>query len=129
MVINRQVSRAMADQLDRVNTIENNPMQRLVDQLVAANKRIRELEEEVRKFRAGQQPVSDVPRDAVVYQGIPCYTLSQAARKVGVSYWKAYRIVAEGYWKHEINDSGHFMIHADQPLTIPPRKQKSRRKD
>jgi DNA-directed RNA polymerase specialized sigma24 family protein len=125
MVLSRKIAGAMADQLDRVNSRPPD----LLDQIVKLQEEVNRLKEELRRER--QRHSADLPRhdrDAIVYQGMPFFSLPQAAKKAGVSYWKAYRLVQANHWKHEINDSGKYLVYADQPLTIPPRKQKSRRK-
>lgn len=124
--INRKIAGAMSAQLDRVNEHANNPMQRLMDELIAIREENRRLKIELESFRSGRLDQAFDPA-VMVIGGQAFFTLVQAARKAGVSYWKAHRLVTSNTWKHEIRENGNYLIHADQPLTVPPRKQKSRR--
>jgi hypothetical protein len=121
MVLNRKIAGAMADQLDRVNSRPAD----LLDQIVKLQEEVKRLREELRRER---ERSTDQPRETMTYCGRPVLSLPKVAKKLGISYWKANRLAVADHWQHEINESGHYLIYADQELTVPPRKQKSRRK-
>jgi hypothetical protein len=128
-MITNKVASAMATQVDRVNRDPDY----LLELLEEAERKIQVLQ---RRLERAPSMIDDIPpvaehsiRDAVLYNGRPVLTVSQVAKKLGISYWKAYRIVQTGHWLYETNQSGHYMIYADQPLTIPPRKNKKSRRE
>lgn len=132
-MITNKIAASMANQLDRVNSKsrDNRDPDYLESLLEEAEQTIQTLKRRLERAegRTDQKPhvADNTPRDAVLYHGRPVLTVNQVAKKLGISYWKAYRVVQTGFWLYETNESGHYMIYADQPLTVPPRKNKSRR--
>lgn len=131
-MITKEVGRAMAAQLDRVNNSPDRLRER-IEELEQANE---SLVAEVLSLRAAleaaQLMIDDLadgkpaaqPPPGDTYQGRPVLSIKEAAKRAGVSYWIAFGYVQTGWWKAEQKPNKEWVVFSDKPLN----RKRSRRR-
>lgn len=150
-IVSRQVARAMASQLDRVNA---DPVERLKEKLMKGDhngqelakllngyqrevtdlqnilqQRDREVEalrgeiERLRQRLAASEDAGALSRAALTFHGQPVITVRDASARSGLSGATVTRYCQSGWWKaHQDPTSSRWFIDAEQPLTPKPKR-------
>ncbi|HEX2621830.1 MAG TPA: hypothetical protein VHL11_16850 [Phototrophicaceae bacterium] len=143
MVVTRQIGKAMANQVSRVNTDpdylleRNEELQREVDRQVEL---IRKLRGQLAKYAEHESTGEELRQRGYVetpkgrfLDGQRVYTVYEAAALCTprISHWIARRYVIDGYWiADKYPDNNQWLIYAEQAngfVKRPPKKPQRRR--
>ena len=122
MTITRQITRAMATQLDRVNSMSSaGKAERenhiLKQRLIRAEQEIRLLQEQLELARESALPSASRP----------VATMTEIARREGMHHSTVWRYINEGLWDGYQNRDGRWFIYLDQPFPRRPNRRNSRK--
>lgn len=133
----RQIARAMAEQVERVNTDPVRLLEiigELRQTIVKKDRAIEILQQQLEFVSDGEQlqqsgyyeyGKSEKKR---YLDGKRVFTLQEAAKKGGVSYWIAQKYMDQGWWKGEKKPgSNEWLVYATNSFVRRPRKKPQRR--
>ncbi len=121
--LNRKITRAMTDQLDRVNAERTqDQIADLERQLERTQELLRIARERVRELEAAQNPalapdVTDRPAPSMAYHGRAATTPQKAAEFYGVHISTIIRRLQSGKIAGEqMRDSNRWIVYLDKPI-------------
>ena len=131
-MMTRQVGRALAAQLDRVNQNPDRLRERIAELEQANEMLVAKVARLTAALEAHQTIIDDLvegkpaqPPPGDTYNGRPVLSISEAAERVGLSYWTAFGYVQTQYWEAHQKANKEWVVFADRPLN---RKRSKRRR-
>jgi hypothetical protein len=130
-MMTRQVGRALAAQLDRVNQSPDRLRERNAELEQANESLVAEVLSLRAALEAAQLMIDDLvdgkpatPPPGDTFNGRPVLSIREAAKRANVGYWTAFGYVQDQWWEAHQKPNKEWVVFADRPLN----RKRSRRK-